>query len=163
MQNLLVLYNPYYQKNVIKEHLEILIEKDKVAFGKLKSRLKNISHPFENKLNQLVKSINEKNYLQLFLTDYSSIYVAKVIKITKNNLSNLAPDYYKKYEVEAWFLIDDIYEIIRNNFEAVRDKVLANFTTPNYGNHTFTLYGNCLLYTSPSPRDRTRSRMPSSA
>ena len=26
-----------------------------------------------------------------------------------------------------------------------------------------TLYKNCLLYTSPSPRDRTRSRMPSSA
>ena len=25
------------------------------------------------------------------------------------------------------------------------------------------LYGTCLLYTSPSPRDRTRSRMPSSA
>ena len=25
------------------------------------------------------------------------------------------------------------------------------------------LYKNCLLYTSPSPRDRTRSRMPSSA
>ena len=25
------------------------------------------------------------------------------------------------------------------------------------------LGGNCLLYTSPSPRDRTRSRMPSSA
>ena len=25
------------------------------------------------------------------------------------------------------------------------------------------LDGNCLLYTSPSPRDRTRSRMPSSA
>ncbi|WDT36643.1 hypothetical protein PVA38_09915 [Streptococcus pneumoniae D39] len=27
----------------------------------------------------------------------------------------------------------------------------------------FTLYYSCLLYTSPSPRDRTRSRMPSSA
>ena len=27
----------------------------------------------------------------------------------------------------------------------------------------FALYGDCLLYTSPSPRDRTRSRMPSSA
>ena len=26
-----------------------------------------------------------------------------------------------------------------------------------------TLVGTCLLYTSPSPRDRTRSRMPSSA
>ena len=27
----------------------------------------------------------------------------------------------------------------------------------------YALYGDCLLYTSPSPRDRTRSRMPSSA
>ena len=30
---------------------------------------------------------------------------------------------------------------------------------PDYGKPTMT----CLLYTSPSPRDRTRSRMPSSA
>ena len=27
----------------------------------------------------------------------------------------------------------------------------------------FGVYTTCLLYTSPSPRDRTRSRMPSSA
>ena len=27
----------------------------------------------------------------------------------------------------------------------------------------YAAYGGCLLYTSPSPRDRTRSRMPSSA
>ena len=27
----------------------------------------------------------------------------------------------------------------------------------------FKMYKHCLLYTSPSPRDRTRSRMPSSA
>src|SRR5665811_1278388 len=30
-------------------------------------------------------------------------------------------------------------------------------------NHLVTLKVDCLLYTSPSPRDRTRSRMPSSA
>ena len=30
------------------------------------------------------------------------------------------------------------------------------------GTHMYVVYG-CLLYTSPSPRDRTRSRMPSSA
>ena len=29
--------------------------------------------------------------------------------------------------------------------------------------HEHALYLDCLLYTSPSPRDRTRSRMPSSA
>ena len=34
----------------------------------------------------------------------------------------------------------------------------ANMDTANSG-----LCNDCLLYTSPSPRDRTRSRMPSSA
>ena len=29
--------------------------------------------------------------------------------------------------------------------------------------HAASLFNFCLLYTSPSPRDRTRSRMPSSA
>ena len=29
--------------------------------------------------------------------------------------------------------------------------------------HEYTTIEGCLLYTSPSPRDRTRSRMPSSA
>ena len=28
---------------------------------------------------------------------------------------------------------------------------------------SYAKYGNCLLYTSPSPRDRQKSRMPSSA
>ena len=36
-------------------------------------------------------------------------------------------------------------------------------TSPLKKVHNATLYGGCLLYTSPSPRDRTRSRMPSSA
>jgi len=36
MDNLLILYNPYYQKNVIKEHLKVLLENGEVAFGKLK-------------------------------------------------------------------------------------------------------------------------------
>ena len=32
-----------------------------------------------------------------------------------------------------------------------------------FGEGDFEQCGTCLLYTSPSPRDRTRSRMPSSA
>ena len=50
----------------------------------------------------------------------------------------------------------------------------GNNTSPyEYGDGYYTAYmgdfekcnwdGSCLLYTSPSPRDRTRSRMPSSA
>ena len=44
-------------------------------------------------------------------------------------------------------------------------KLLKNIVTQN--NFPNLLFygppGTCLLYTSPSPRDRTRSRMPSSA
>ena len=48
-----------------------------------------------------------------------------------------------------------------NGIEVVREIQKSN---PNSRVIMLTGYGNiCLLYTSPSPRDRTRSRMPSSA
>ena len=37
----------------------------------------------------------------------------------------------------------------------------SDFTLPSYT--TVRLFGDCLLYTSPSPRDLSTSRMPSSA
>ena len=46
---------------------------------------------------------------------------------------------------------------------------MVNFTEKTYGglhilfNNAGIMHSDCLLYTSPSPRDRTRSRMPSSA
>ena len=43
----------------------------------------------------------------------------------------------------------------------INDRVKENSTTSGTGN--ITLAGVCLLYTSPSPRDATLSRMPSSA
>ena len=39
----------------------------------------------------------------------------------------------------------------------------AKLLNHNYIGTEHLLLGLCLLYTSPSPRDRTRSRMPSSA
>ena len=43
-------------------------------------------------------------------------------------------------------------------------KNLDDLRTPiEHNERTIVLDGLCLLYTSPSPRDRTRSRMPSSA
>ena len=58
---------------------------------------------------------------------------------------------------------------------SIDQKYQAPITTPGdrawwidisyFGNYLWTYLniGFCLLYTSPSPRDRTRSRMPSSA
>ena len=54
-------------------------------------------------------------------------------------------------------LIDDI-EILRNHLKIKNWVVLGH----SFGGFVAQHYV-CLLYTSPSPRDRTRSRMPSSA
>ena len=43
-------------------------------------------------------------------------------------------------------------------------KIAVVFASSGLGDKSFNdALFNCLLYTSPSPRDRTRSRMPSSA
>ena len=148
MKNLIILYNPYYQDDVIEQHLKVLIENEKVAFGKVKSKLKNMEQIFQKQLEEIYKSVSETNYLQLFLTDYSSIYVAKVIAVSNDDLYDLAPDYYKEknLEVETWYVISDICEIVRNDFQKTRDEILANFTTTNFDNHTYAVYGNSYVY-----------------
>ena len=68
------------------------------------------------------------------------------------------------------FLKPFAFTLTRDN-EAAKDliqetlfRALANRDKYNVGtNIKAWLYTICLLYTSPSPRDRTRSRMPSSA
>ena len=62
-------------------------------------------------------------------------------------------------------LYDENHRIIgqlhgnQNNICNIGDNnCFCNIQIPSIGE-----YGSCLLYTSPSPRDRTRSRMPSSA
>ncbi|MGE4457566.1 MAG: HP0729 family protein [Arcobacteraceae bacterium] len=148
MHNLLVLYNPYYQNDVIEQHLKVLIENEKVAFGKIRSKLKNVEHGFEDALQNIYTQTSATNPMQLFLTDYASMFVAKVIEITNEDMSHIAPPYYKEkgLEVEQWFVIGDIKELVRNDFETVRDHYLANFTTPNFGNHTYATYGNKYVY-----------------
>ena len=39
MKNLIILYNPYYQDDVIEQHLKVLIENEKVA---LKMEIKHL-------------------------------------------------------------------------------------------------------------------------
>ena len=62
-------------------------------------------------------------------------------------------------------------QLVARGLEALgvqsKERFLKNFTT-TIGRRIYTPFEvgspkGCLLYTSPSPRDRTRSRMPSSA
>ncbi|MGX2984848.1 HP0729 family protein [Helicobacter sp. 23-1048] len=162
MTNLLILYNPYYQDTVIESHLEVLKQKGKVAFGKVRSKLKDTlgsqKSQSENPLDLATikselhsqKAQDKRAYLQLFLTDYANLYVAKVDEILdKSQAPNeIIPNYYqqKGLNVEEYFIITDLREIVRDDFATLRDKYLANFTTPAFANHTYALYGNAYTY-----------------
>ena len=71
--------------------------------------------------------------------------------------------------VEAWFKDSQTRKIVRTAVEEVLDAELpetydkAVFSAKCEKVFETVLDYACLLYTSPSPRDRTRSRMPSSA
>ena len=62
-----------------------------------------------------------------------------------------------KISVSSFFERVDSVEKVANS---ALSKSSGNFSIIN---NQKTLINSCLLYTSPSPRDRTRSRMPSSA
>lgn len=148
IRNILILYNPYYQSDVIEQHLKILNDKGKVAFGKIKSKRRDMINPFEEQIEQFAQELSssvDAKFLQLFLTDYSNLFVAKVTSITSNDMSEIAPSYYKEKEldVEKWFVISDIRELARSDFECVRDNYLANFTV---NGHTYAVYGNAYVY-----------------
>lgn len=151
MNDLLILYNPYYQENVIELHLQVLKAQGKVAFGKVRSKLKDkFTHKDDSFFEDFSSKLKSSNlgFLQLFLTDYASLYVAKVVGIEKEVLSKFVPDYYKQknFSIEAYFIITDLRELVRDDFVLVRDKYLAHFSTPQFHNHTYALYGNAYTY-----------------
>ena len=144
MNHLLILYNPYYQQDVIQQHLSVLQEKSQVGFGKIRSKLNDQEK--HDSLEEIYKATNEKNFLQLFLTDYANLFAAKVIKVSKEIDESLIPSYYKEknLEVEDFFIISDL-----------RDQFLANFIAPN--NHTYAIYGNNYVYPLPVKLKEERS------
>ena len=55
------------------------------------------------------------------------------------------------------------YFLEKNDFEKEMSKILDELNILRIKGRIWIPNKSCLLYTSPSPRDRTRSRMPSSA
>lgn len=55
-----------------------------------------MTHPFKPELEKIYNATNEKDFTQLFITDYASLYVAKVVKIIHDDCAMLVPLYCKK-------------------------------------------------------------------
>ena len=71
----------------------------------------------------------------------------------------------KPYEIAANGIARTFQNIRLFTSLSVSDNVRVALNNKGVNNLTNSIlqFKNCLLYTSPSPRDRTRSRMPSSA
>ena len=83
-------------------------------------------------------------------------YMRWILKdiLGKNNLNHILGTY-PEYDAE------NLNRIPNNSLDMiVADQVLEHVQHPWYAAEAFY---SCLLYTSPSPRDRQKSRMPSSA
>ena len=81
----------------------------------------------------------------------------------KRLLPTVADNNYHGHKIAKWLLI---FYIFKSFFAGCVHMFASDGGAQSIGSVTldqFTLKGACLLYTSPSPRDRTRSRMPSSA
>ena len=85
-----------------------------------------------------------------------------------------ASSYGKKYALGNLFLIDDTQDSDASNDHgktAAKSKPMLDINTDAFNKAveyikaggTMNAINTCLLYTSPSPRDRQKSRMPSSA
>ena len=75
----------------------------------------------------------------------------ELVGISVNSNVEKANQIIKKYNPKYIYISD---KSAKKNILEIEDSVIFEDNKELY---------NCLLYTSPSPRDRTRSRMPSSA
>ncbi|OBV29066.1 hypothetical protein BKN38_07435 [Helicobacter sp. CLO-3] len=190
MQNLslLILYNPYYRKHAMQEHIQILKREGKVVFGKIDklTTMRDKAGQNAGALDAIFQATTSENHAQLFLSDYANLFVAKVTRIiasesalestkaesapesyTKEStpesyppfaslppeLIPLVPHYYaqENLPVSAWFVIEDMLELVRDSFLEVRDNYLANLlvqrdiSAPDSW-RTFSIYGNSYVY-----------------
>ena len=85
------------------------------------------------------------------------------VKRARNNNNISINSNIDKNATVAKSIADNLGQLIIAWHQYMDDKVCTTNATTATTTTTFTTTFTCLLYTSPSPRDRTRSRMPSSA
>ena len=99
----------------------------------------------------------------LALTDHGNMNGFAYQVLHAKKMAKEGKDFKAIFGVEAYF-INDVTEWRTQYEEHKADKKKAKeLSTKQSGVNVEEEGATCLLYTSPSPRDRTRSRMPSSA
>ena len=117
-----------------------------------------------NIYQEIVDYFNEGNKLDLFNDLNNEAYHSALLSIP--GLKRLVEKYYPKVSgEEKYFLMEFVLHGLAE-YSLLSKHILQSgvqFSDLFSSMFTNNEFDGCLLYTSPSPRDRTRSRMPSSA
>ena len=136
---------------VDRENYQVIIHKAKGG----RTRELDFKHRREDfeRLADLIEKLQERHYEQRLKDYYKDI---------KNACKALGEEYRASHAFRYEHAQNRIEELKENKEELkdLLDRYGADEETKSYVNDENNI---CLLYTSPSPRDRTRSRMPSSA
>jgi len=115
-------------------------------------------HGWQNQPNAItVQEVLEKSMTTLFRQK------VELVGAGRTDAGVHAKEMYAHFDIEHWSQLPDV--VYRLNSLLPNDIAVENIFEVNANAHArfHALSRTCLLYTSPSPRDRTRSRMPSSA
>jgi len=155
------------------KHKEIVLQEEtKIELGGINKKSFSLIYPFSN--SDFINFINNGTITLIGqkieeFTDLS-IDFGMIILIGGKNITEKDWDSLRQFNLISNGIEGFLIRTIPRKFWCrISESIITNFTFEFLGNAIFYLYQQrfkdliCLLYTSPSPRDATLSRMPSSA
>ena len=145
---------------------------DKKLYSQRKKELRTLVEAYleKNKTQLLKQYDNDQEATTDLFSNLFRILSRNTILPHNITLSELTPDQLRDTILEWYQLLKPMWHKFKlaltdyhRNILPEKKKHEKMVTAANQKSCSFAKYKDCLLYTSPSPRDRTRSRMPSSA
>ena len=159
-RHLLSVWNPSYADDAMDRHLEVLLrwgaarrdgrsDDDDVYvwWAKLRSPNRQAPLPHAGEVLELSKQIDAGIETHLYLTDYSSLYVAHLVEVTAEDVLGEYPDerdhmptYYDQHDADFWFRIWDIRRLVAGDPPATIEE-LKRLRNVRYHDRPVSLYG----------------------
>jgi hypothetical protein len=118
-----------------------------VWWAKLRSPNRQAPLPHAGEVLDLASQIDAGIETHLYLTDYSSLYVAHLVEVTADNVLDDFPDerghmptYYDQHDADFWFRIWDIRRLVAGDPPATIEE-LKRLRNVRYHDRPVSLYG----------------------
>lgn len=154
--HLVAVWNPSYAADALDAHARLLLDHVQRAgndlddayvwWGRVRSpnRQQRLEHLPQ--ILALNKGLADRDELQLYLTDYRSLYVAEVLAIEADDKKTTdprhTPEYYRRdaLNCDCWFKLGDIRALVFDDTPAVQDE-LKQLRVVTYNDRPVSLYG----------------------